>query len=74
MDRMAADMDVAEQSILDVLPGGTAKRPDELIAAVEGRDPTIRRDIARGAIWALLNDDVIEATARGTLQRLNEAE
>lgn len=73
MDRIAADVGLAEQSILEVLPAGTARTPDELIAAVEERDPTIRRDITRGAIWSLLSDEVLQATPGGTLQRPSSA-
>lgn len=69
MDQVAAEVGQAEKSILEILPAGAAKRPDELIAAIEERDPKIRRDVARGAIWSLLNENVIEATAQGTLQR-----
>jgi len=74
MDQVAADVGRAEKSILEILPAGAAKRPDELIAAIEHRDPKIRRDVARGAIWSLLNGNVIEATAQGTLQRPSGAD
>jgi hypothetical protein len=61
------DFQTACSEILLKLADGESE-PDQVIAAVQAKQPLIFEETIRGAIWHLLDFGNIEATWQGTLK------